>query len=62
MFGDRQGRPDKLLQCDRIQPDEMADYKSSVLADTHSGVYLRECEADHRYPQRPGRVFAMTMI
>jgi len=33
-----------------------------VLADTHSGSYLRECETDHRYQRRPGRVFAMIMI
>jgi hypothetical protein len=38
------------------------DYESSVLADTGSGFYMRECEADHRYRRRPGRVFAMIMI
>ena len=40
----------------------LTDYESSVLTDTHSGFYLRECVIDHRYPQRPGRVFAMIMI
>ena len=39
-----------------------ADYESSMLTNARSGFYLPECETDHRYRRRPGRVFAMIMI
>jgi len=39
-----------------------ADYESSILADAHSSIYLRERETNHFRERRPDRVFALTML
>jgi hypothetical protein len=40
----------------------ISDYESAVPTGTHSGIYLRNRQADRRYQARSDRVFAKIMI